>query len=46
MPSHTSENVAEVAKKLRQAVDDVQDEYARYRSLHQLQSEPLQAAVA
>jgi glycine C-acetyltransferase len=46
MPSHTSENVAEVAKRLRQAVDDVQDEYARYRSLHQLQSEPLQAAVA
>jgi 7-keto-8-aminopelargonate synthetase-like enzyme len=46
MPTHTIENIAEVAKRLRQAVDGAQDEYARYRSLHQLPSEPLQAAVA
>ena len=32
MPSHSAENVAELAVKLRTAVDLAQDEYDRYRA--------------
>jgi glycine C-acetyltransferase len=41
MPNHSAENVVELARRLRLAVDAAQAEYARYRSDFPEQSEPL-----
>jgi 7-keto-8-aminopelargonate synthetase-like enzyme len=46
MPSHSAENVKQLASRLRSAVDLVQDEYERYRASVRQEPVAVQAAVA
>ena len=46
MPTHSAENVKELASRLRSAVDQVQGEYERYRSSTGAGSQSARAAVA
>jgi glycine C-acetyltransferase len=45
MPDHTAENVVEVAKRLRAAVDAAQPEYARYLARVGTAAQPRRLAV-
>jgi hypothetical protein len=46
MPNHSAENVAELAARLRRAVDLAQSEYERYRSTIGAEPGVVRAAVA
>jgi 7-keto-8-aminopelargonate synthetase-like enzyme len=46
MPGHSAENVAELSKRLRVAVDASQEEYERYCRANLSLARPLRAAVA
>jgi hypothetical protein len=46
MPTHSAENVRELAARLRRAVDLTQGEYEQYRARIGAGAEFLQAAVA